>query len=129
MRWNVSGSLDIHVFLNSTDPNFENRYRKQILSLNHIAILLAIPILSIGQIYQNILYIFYLDVLKHQLRVMTDNDQNMSIRVREILQRWVMDTATVDNVAQEIVLTAQRHTYGEVIDHIGYFQLEGTVYF
>ncbi|XP_056013872.1 uncharacterized protein LOC125673767 [Ostrea edulis] len=71
--------------------------------------------------------VFY--VFKHKLREMTNNDQNMNIRVRDILQRWVMDTATVDNVAQEIVLTAQRHTYGEIIDHIVYFQLEDIVEF
>ncbi|XP_048750987.2 uncharacterized protein LOC125662706 [Ostrea edulis] len=66
--------------------------------------------------------VFY--VLKHNSREITKNDQVMNIHVREILRRWMMDTATMHNVAQEIVLTTQRQTFEEIIDQIADFQFE-----
>ncbi|XP_048745322.1 uncharacterized protein LOC125658198 [Ostrea edulis] len=70
--------------------------------------------------------VFY--VLKNKAHEMTENDLNMNVRVRKILKSW-MDTSNVDNVAQEIVLAAQKQTYGEIIDHIAYFQLEDILEF
>ncbi|XP_048745333.2 uncharacterized protein LOC125658212 [Ostrea edulis] len=65
--------------------------------------------------------VFY--VLKQKSPEMT-NEQNMNMRVRKILESWIMDTANVNNVAQRIVSAAQSYTYGQVIDHLGHFQLQ-----
>lgn len=68
---------------------------------------------------------FHPDVLKEQARAMTEDDQNMNTRARKILENWITDTATVDKVTQKIVMSAHRHTYGEIMDNIRYFQFKG----
>lgn len=56
---------------------------------------------------------------------MAADDRNMNTRVRAILESWITDTATVDKVSQKIVLAAHRHTYGEIMEYIRYFQFKG----
>ncbi|XP_048776501.2 uncharacterized protein LOC125680776 [Ostrea edulis] len=68
-------------------------------------------------------------VLKEQARAMTEDDQNMNTRARKILENWITDTATVDKVTQKIVMSAHRHTYGEIMDNIRYFQFKDIVQF
>ncbi|XP_048747441.1 uncharacterized protein LOC125659715 isoform X2 [Ostrea edulis] len=65
--------------------------------------------------------VFY--VLKQKSHEMT-NEQNMNMHVREILESSFLDTANVNNVVQRIVSAAQSYTYGQVIDHLGRFQLQ-----
>jgi hypothetical protein len=56
---------------------------------------------------------------------MAENDQNMITRLRKILKNWITDTTTADNVAQEIVSAAHRHTYREIMDFVRYMQIKG----
>ncbi|XP_048744067.2 uncharacterized protein LOC125657509 [Ostrea edulis] len=71
--------------------------------------------------------VFY--VLKDQARAMAADDRNMNTRVRAILESWITDTATVDKVSQKIVLAAHRHTYGEIMEYIRYFQFKDIMEF
>jgi predicted transcriptional regulator len=56
---------------------------------------------------------------------MAENDQNTITRVRKILENWITDTTTADNVAKEIVSAAHRHTYREIMDFVRYMQIKG----
>jgi hypothetical protein len=49
----------------------------------------------------------------------------MNTRVRKILENWITDTTTADNVAKEIVSAAHRRTYREIMDFVRYMQMRG----
>ncbi|XP_048763855.1 uncharacterized protein LOC125671909 [Ostrea edulis] len=71
--------------------------------------------------------IFY--VLKDQVRTMAEEDWKINAHMRKVLGNWITDTAVVDKVAQKIVMVAQRHAYGNIMEHIEYFQLNDIVEF
>ncbi|XP_048763425.2 uncharacterized protein LOC125671640 [Ostrea edulis] len=71
--------------------------------------------------------IFY--VFKNQVREMAEGDWKINNGVRKVLEKWVADTTVVDKVAQKIVMAAHRHAYGDIMEHIEYFQLNDIVEF
>ncbi|XP_048757969.2 uncharacterized protein LOC125668183 [Ostrea edulis] len=71
--------------------------------------------------------VFY--VFKEQIRAMAGDDWKINTHVRKVLGNWIMDTAVVDKVTQKIVLAAHRHAYGDIMEHIEYFQLHDIVEF
>jgi hypothetical protein len=56
---------------------------------------------------------------------MTENDQDMRMRVRKILERWIKDRMTVDKVTHDIVSVAHRHTYQGIVQYIRHLQMKG----
>jgi hypothetical protein len=68
---------------------------------------------------------FYPDVFNDELRVMAGDDWKIDTRVRTVLGNWITDPVIADKVAQKIVLAARRHAYGDIMERIGYFQIEG----
>jgi hypothetical protein len=73
----------------------------------------------------HIVLFFYPDALKVQTREMAEDDQGMKTRVKKILENWVTDKTSVDNMAQKIVLAAHRHTYSKIMNSIRRFQFKG----
>jgi hypothetical protein len=60
---------------------------------------------------------------------MAENDQNMNRLVRKILENWIMDMTTVDNVAMEIVSAAHSYIYREIMDFVRSMQFRGNCKF
>jgi hypothetical protein len=56
---------------------------------------------------------------------MADNEWKIDSRVRTVLGNWITDPTIVDKLAQKIVMAAQKHAYGDIVESIGYFQLKG----
>ncbi|XP_048746520.2 uncharacterized protein LOC125659033 [Ostrea edulis] len=71
--------------------------------------------------------VFY--VFKDQEHAMAEDDWKVNTRVRKVLGNWITDTAVVNKVAQKIVMAAHRHAYGDILEHIEYFQLNDIVEF
>ncbi|XP_048758538.2 uncharacterized protein LOC125668424 [Ostrea edulis] len=65
--------------------------------------------------------VFY--VFNDQVRAMAEDDGKINIHVRKVLGNWITDLAVVDKVAHKIVMAAQRLLYGDIMEHIEYFQL------
>ncbi|XP_048760787.2 uncharacterized protein LOC125669955 isoform X3 [Ostrea edulis] len=71
--------------------------------------------------------VFY--VFKDQVRAMAEDDWKIHTRVRKILGNWITDKTVVDKVAKKIVMAAHKPAYGDIMEHIEYFQLDDIVEF
>ena len=72
-----------------------------------------------------IVYVIFSDVLEHKARELAENDHDMKMRVKKILEAWIQDRMTVDKVTHDIVSVAHRHTYQGIVKYIRHFQMKG----
>jgi hypothetical protein len=56
---------------------------------------------------------------------MAENDWKIDTRMRKFLGNWITDSTTMDKVSQKIAMAAQKHAYGNIMERMEYFQLEG----
>jgi hypothetical protein len=55
---------------------------------------------------------------------MADNDWKTDTRMRKALGNWITDS-NMDKVAQKLAMAALKHAYGDIMERMEYFQLEG----